>query len=115
VRSVIVPGIDGEKEILAHHEDMILAIEDGILRFQEEGSDEWRKAVCSRGFVEITHNRANILVSTCERPEDIDRVRAMEAKERAEEQLRQKQSIQEYYHSQASLSRAMARLKATNK
>lgn len=115
VRSVIVPGIDGEKEILAHHEDMILAIEDGVLRFQEEGSSEWTKAVCSRGFVEITNNRATILVSTCERPEDIDRIRAQEAKERAEEQLRQKQSIQEYYNSQASLSRAMARLKATNK
>ena len=37
-----------------------------------------------------------------------------EAKERAEEQLRQKQSIQEYYHSRASLARAMKRLKATS-
>ena len=38
-----------------------------------------------------------------------------EAKERAEEQMRQKQSIQEYYHSRASLSRALTRLKATSK
>ena len=30
------------------------------------------------------------------------------------EQLRQKQSIQEYYHSRASLARAMTRLKATS-
>ena len=37
-----------------------------------------------------------------------------QAKERAEEQLRQKQSIQEYYHSRASLARAMTRLKATS-
>ena len=37
-----------------------------------------------------------------------------EAKERAEEQMRQKQSIREYYHSRASLSRAMARLKGTS-
>ena len=29
------------------------------------------------------------------------------------EQLRQKQSIQEYYHSSASLARAMARLKTS--
>ena len=35
-----------------------------------------------------------------------------EAKERAEEQLRQKQSIQEYHRSKASLARAMERLKA---
>ena len=37
---------------------------------------------------------------------------AQEAKERAEEQLRQKQSIQEYHRSKASLARAMERLKA---
>ena len=37
------------------------------------------------------------------------------AKERAEEQLRQKQSIVEFHHSQASLSRAMARLKESSK
>ena len=33
------------------------------------------------------------------------------AKERAEERLRQKESIREYYHSKAALARAMARLK----
>ena len=66
-RSLIVPEYDGQKEILAHHE------------------------------------------------EEIDVARAREAKERAEEQMRQKQSIQEYYHSRASLSRALTRLKATSK
>ena len=49
---------------------------------------------------------------TCEYPEEIDIRRAKEAKERAEEQLRQKQSIQEYHRSKASLARAMERLKA---
>ena len=63
------------------------------------------------GFVEIVNNRVTLLVETAEHPEEIDIARAREAKERAEEQLRQKQSIQEYYHTQASLSRAMARLR----
>jgi len=70
---LVIPTIDGEKGILAHHENMVIA----------------------------------------ERPEDIDVKRAEEAKERAEEQLRQKQSIQEYYLSQASMARAMTRLKAS--
>ncbi len=61
------------------------------------------------------NNRASVLVNTAERPEDIDVKRAEEAKERAEEQLRQKQSIQEYYLSQASMARAMTRLKASRK
>ena len=36
------------------------------------------------------------------------------AKQERAEQMRQKQSIREYYHSRASLSRAMARLKRTS-
>ena len=51
-------------------------------------------------------------LSAAERdPEEIDRKRAEAARERAEERLRQKQSIHEYYHSKAALARAMARLK----
>ena len=61
------------------------------------------------------NNRASVLVNTAERPEDIDVKRAEEARERAEEQLRQKQSIQEYYRSKASLARAMSRLKVGKK
>ena len=103
-RSLIVPEYDGQKEILAHHEDMVIAIDEGEMRFQPEGTDNW----------EIVNNRVTLLVETAERPEEIDVARAREAKERAEEQMRQKQSIREYYHSRASLSRAMARLKGTS-
>ena len=113
-RSIIVPEFDGQKEILAHHEDMVIAVDEGEMRFQPEGSDNWEYAVVGMGFVEIVNNRVTLLVETAERPEEIDIARAREAKERAEEQLRQKQSIQEYYHSRASLARAMTRLKATS-
>lgn len=113
-RSIIVPEHDGQKEILAHHEDMVIAVNDGEMRFQPEGSDNWEYAVVGIGFVEIVNNRVTLLVESAERPEEIDVARAREAKERAEEQMRQKQSIHEYYHSRASLARAMARLKATS-
>ena len=56
-----------------------------------------------------------MLVSSAERPEEIDARRAEAAKERAEEYLRQKQSVQEYYRSKAALARAMARLKIKKK
>ena len=113
-RSIIVPEYDGQKEILAHHEDMVIAVNDGEMRFQPEGSDNWEYAVVGIGLVEIVNNRVTLLVESAERPEEIDVARAREAKERAEEQMRQKQSIHEYYHSRASLARAMARLKATS-
>ena len=113
-QSIIVPCSDGQKEILARHEEMVIAIDEGQMKFKEEGSDCWENAVVGMGFVEIFNNRVTLLVETAERPEEIDVSRAREAKERAQEQLRQKQSIQEYYHSRASLARAMARLKATS-
>ena len=109
--SVVVPEFDGEKEILAHHENMVIAINRGDMRFKPEGESEWQEAVVGMGLVEIMNNRVTLLVETAEHPEEIDMARAKEAKERAEEQMRQKQSILEYNHSQAALSRAMTRLK----
>lgn len=114
-QSLIIPAFDGQKEILAHHEAMVIAVDDGEIRFKPEDSTEWQKAVIGMGFVQIVNNRVTLLVETAERPEEIDIRRAEEAKQRAEEQLRQKQSIQEYYHSSASLARAMSRLKAASK
>ena len=94
---------------------MVIAIDEGEMRFQPEGTANWEYAVVGMGFVEIVNNRVTLLVETAEHPEEIDVARAREAKERAEEQMRQKQSIHEYYHSRASLSRALTRLKATSK
>ena len=112
-RSIIVPEFDGQKEILAHHEDMVIAVDEGEMRFQPEGSDNWEYAVVGMGFVEIVNNRVTLLVDTAEKPEEIDIRHAQEQKERAEERIRQKQSIQENYHSQASLARAMNRLRVS--
>ena len=109
-KQVILPLSDGQKALQAHHENMAFAVEIGEIRIEEE-SGNWVIGVCGTGFAQIINNRATVIVDTCEYPEEIDVRRAEEAKIRAEEQLRQKQSIQEYYHIQASLSRAMARLR----
>ena len=76
---------------------------------------EWRYAAISEGFIQIMPDKAVILADSCELPEEIDIKRAEEARLRAEEQLRQKQSIQEYYETQAALNRAMNRLKISQK
>ena len=96
--SLVVPAHDGEVGILPHREAMILAIQE---------------AVVGIGIVQVANNRVTVVVDTAERPEDIDEVRARQALERAQEQLRQKQSIREYYMSKASMARALSRLKAS--
>lgn len=113
--SIIVPALDDEQQIMAHHEDMVIATKEGEVRFREEENAPWRYVVVGIGFVHIVNNRVTMLADTAERPEDIDRVRAEQALERAKEQLRQKQSIQEYRISKASLVRAMVRLKEVGK
>ena len=110
-RSLVVPVEDGEKAFLAHHANVIVAIVPGELRYEDADGNKVVAAVSS-GFVEMINNRAKLFCLSVERPEEIDIRRAQEAKERAEEQLRQKQSLQEYYVSKASLARAMARMKA---
>lgn len=111
-RQIIIPAPDGEKGVLANHENMVVAVNVGIARMEIKAG-EWMDVAVGAGFMEIVNNRVTMLVDTAERPEEIDIRRAREAKERAEEQLRQKQSIQEYYHTQASLARAMNRLTAS--
>ena len=82
---------------------------------KKDADGNWEEVIISNGFAEIVNNRVKVFVLTAERPDDIDKNRAREAKERAQEQLRQKQSIQEYHINQMALARAMARLRAGNK
>ncbi len=72
---------------------------------------EWKVCIVGEGFADVTRDFVVIVVDTVERPEDIDIIRARDTKTRAEERLKQKQSHLQYYHTQAALSRAMARLK----
>ena len=114
-RKMIVPVPDGGGvEILPHHENMVIAVVIGEAMLQfEEG--KWVNLAVGAGFLEIVNNRVTMLVQTAEKPEDIDARLAQEQMEYAEEKLRQKQSIQEYYRTQASLSRAMNRLKVSKR
>ncbi|HIX15527.1 MAG TPA: ATP synthase F1 subunit epsilon [Candidatus Hungatella pullicola] len=114
VQKLIIPLSDGEKAVLPHHEDMVIAISIGEMRILTE-DDQWIEAVVGEGFVQIVNNRVTLLVATAEKPEDIDRRRAEEARERAEEQLRQSKSIQEHSHFEASLARSLARLRLKDK
>ena len=98
---VVLPLHDGEKAIQAHHENMVFAVEIGEIRITDETGEEI-VGVTGTGFAQIINNRAMVIVDTCESPEEIDVRRAEEAKERAQEQLRQKQSIQEYYRASRS-------------
>jgi F-type H+-transporting ATPase subunit epsilon len=109
-KQLIIPIFDGRKGIQAHHQNMMFMMTNGEIEIQKP-DDTWLVGVVGEGLAQVINNRVTILTLTAELPEEIDVRRANEALERAQEQLRQKNSIREYYHSQASLARAMVRLR----
>ena len=113
VEHLVITAIDGLLGILPGHEPLVTSLPTGELKYMIDG--EWKYAAISEGFIQVMPDKAVILADSCELPEEIDIKRAQEARERAEERLRQKQSIKEYYETQAALNRAMNRLKISQK
>ena len=113
VEHLVITAIDGLLGIMAGHEPLVTCLPTGELKYLVNG--EWKYAAISEGFIQVMPDSSIILADTCELPEEIDIKRAQEAKERAEELLRQKQSIKEYYETQAALNRAINRLKISQK
>lgn len=114
-KSLVVPvADDGLKGILPNHENMVAPIEFGELKFTDV-DDNVTEAFVGSGFIEFFDNQATIVCISVELPEEIDERRANEAKLRAEEQLRQQQSIFEYHQSKNDLARAMERLRVKNR
>lgn len=110
---LVFPTVDGLVGILPDHESMVTIVEPGELKYLVDG--EWHYAAISEGFAEVRKDYVLILGDAIELPEEIDAKRAAEAAERAMERLLHKQSIMQYYHSQAALNRAMNRLKISKR
>jgi F-type H+-transporting ATPase subunit epsilon len=113
VESVIIPTSDGYMSIQRMHEPMVIVLSIGEMKLNIDG--EWKECTTSSGFVEIRPDETIIFSQAVEWPEEIDMRRAEEAKELAEEHLREKQSYQEYMQNQIALARAMVRLRVGRK
>jgi F-type H+-transporting ATPase subunit epsilon len=110
VSFVIAPGQEGVFEILANHAPFVFALKPGPLRMRmPDGKDQYM--VVGTGFLVVQKERTTVLTRSAERPEEIDVTRARRAKERAEERLQQNTSDMDLARAQASLQRALARLK----
>ena len=104
--SLIVPTVHGQ----ARHSNMIAALVPGQLTFRCPDAPE-RLAAVSAGMIKVEDNDVLVLVDAAERPEDIDAIRARHKADEARETLLQKKSRQEYRTAQATLARALNRLR----
>ncbi len=123
--SVSLPTTEGSVGILAHHSNLIMAVVPGILEYVPTGgaSAEGGSAVAggretvvvSNGLLKVENNEVMILVDTAEDPDDIDEARAQRAEARARDELKHSRNLREHAQTEADLSRALSRIKASKK
>lgn len=109
-----VNTIQGFCGFMANRASVMMALSTGELKI-ETADGQTIIGIASGGILSCANNRITVIVDSCEHPDEIDEKRAEEAKDRALERLRQKQSIGEYKMTQASLARALTRLKYEKK
>ena len=102
---VVARTTDGDIAFLANHAPFIGALGIGVVTIEEPGGRQTKVAVHG-GFVEVSNNKVTLLSDVAELSEDIDVVRAREAKERAEAALRHEHDVE----IEAALRRAQVRL-----
>jgi len=106
---ITVSTVVGLVSVMAMHQPTVLALQPGIVRIYNGG--KFKEAFISDGFAEVRPDATVVFSQAAEWPEDIDEMQALAAKERAEEMLRRRNSLNEYRLSKAALQRAFARLK----
>ncbi|HEV8440218.1 MAG TPA: F0F1 ATP synthase subunit epsilon [Methylomirabilota bacterium] len=113
VDEVVAPGSEGYFGVLPGHAAFLTTLGAGELMYRH-GRDEHHLVVIG-GFAEVSGDRVIVLAEDAEPPEEIDRERAEQARQRAEQRLagRSPRGAQEeidYTRALIALQRALARL-----
>jgi F-type H+-transporting ATPase subunit epsilon len=109
VEAVYVRTTDGEVGILPRHIPMVASLGIGELRYVKEGRKE--SVAVMGGMVRTNGQEVSVLSDAAEQAEEIDAVRAREARERAEARLREKTDEVDVERARLALARSLARLK----
>jgi F-type H+-transporting ATPase subunit epsilon len=85
------------------------------VRIKIPAQDQEELVFVQGGFLEVQPHKVTVLADTAIRANDLDEVKALEAKKRAEEAMANKDSSQNLAVAQAELSVALAQLEAIRK
>ena len=107
------PGIDGSFGIMKNHREGVFALDIGAIKIETNSNTEWFST--SGGFVEVTSEKIELLLESVEKSNEIDVKRATEALERAKNRKNNSQEKIDDIRLEASLSRAMNRLRVSKK
>lgn len=109
---VVVPGEMGELGIYPRHAPLLTRIKPGSVRIKVPNQAEEELIYVSGGMLEVQPSVVTILADTATRGADLDEVRALEAKQAAEEAMKNRTSDIDYAQAQAELAEAIAQLRA---
>tara|TARA_Y100001970_G_C13586180_1_gene533246 strand:+ start:50 stop:448 length:399 start_codon:yes stop_codon:yes gene_type:complete len=107
------PGIDGSFGIMKKHRQGVIALDVGEIKIDANGNTDWYAT--SGGFVEIGPDKIELLLESVEKSNEIDVRRATEALERAKGRKKNSTEQIDNIRLEASLSRALNRLKVSKK
>lgn len=105
--------VEGEVGIYREHIPMTMIIAPGILTITE--GDEVKEAALHAGFAEVLPDQVTVLAEIIEWPGEIDLARAEDAKQRAEERIRENAPGTDLRRAEMSLKRAVARIETVKK
>lgn len=109
---VVVPGEMGELGIYPRHTALMTRIKPGAVRIKRPDQEQEELVYVSGGMLEIQPNVVTVLADTAIRGADLDEARALEAKQAAEEAMKNRSSDIDYAAAQAELAEALAQLRA---
>ena len=109
VNSVVLPGIDGDFEVLEGHSPFITRLRSGAIRILVDSKHEYY--AIHEGFTSVENNKVLVLSEICENQEEIDIKRAEKAKERAEQRFSKADpGTVDFRRAEVALKRAITRL-----
>jgi len=113
VKYLRCPGIDGSFGVMKNHRNGVIALDVGEIKIETKNDVEWYAT--SGGFVEILDNKVELLLESVERSNEIDVKRASGALERANQRRKNTKEPIDNMRLEASLLRALNRLKVSKK
>ncbi len=112
VDEIVAVGTEGEFGVLPDHAPFLTTLEIGMLTIKN--GSESRYFFVNSGYAEVGPDKVTVLADSAEKSEDIDVERAIEAKKRAEDRLKQVEKIDEA-RATVSLKRSVMRSQVAQK
>ena len=110
ISAVFAPAVMGDVGIYPRHTPLVTSLRPGELKIEIEGHEDQYLYV-SGGILEVQPHVVTVLSDTAIRAEDLDEAQALEAKQRAEEALKDQKGDFDAAKAQAELVRVAEQLR----